>query len=47
MMMRKLLASVALLTTAGLAAGSIVDGMNASFVFTLSQLKSYRAGIAR
>jgi cytochrome c553 len=30
MMMRKLLASVALLTTAGLAAGGIVDGMNAS-----------------
>jgi cytochrome c553 len=29
-MMRELLASVALLTTAGLAAGSIVDGMNAS-----------------
>ena len=30
MMMRKLLASVALLTTAGLAAGGIVVGMNAS-----------------
>jgi cytochrome c553 len=29
-MMRKLLASVALLSTAGLAAGSVVDGMNAS-----------------
>ena len=30
MMMRKLLASVALLTTAGLAAGGMVDGKNAS-----------------
>ena len=45
-MMRKLLASVALLTTAGLAAGGIVDGMN-SFVFTLGHLKDYRGGIAR